>query len=239
MAIFGLPFLTPLKPTKQPSPNSTPTPPKRVDYEEKGIELLASFIGDGVQFFETVATKSNENNKKIDQHFQDGLDWLTGINKSTSSNIEDSMPLSCDYSTCSSSSNMSKSLTEPGSSTLEPPSLDPLDLKDSSLREKAENFKVLIKDIITKYTENLSTLNPKKYLIKNSNLYKLIDDEKSNVFQNTVVKFLKNNNKSKIDQLSDDEFEQLLGYIIDNSNDYTAQLIKQTLIDMAKKVRNN
>jgi hypothetical protein len=236
MAIFALLFPTTPKPTKQPSPNSTPTPPQPVNYEKKGIELLASFIGDGVQFFETVATKSNENNKKIDQHFQDGLDWLTGINKSTSSKSQDLGSSSC------SSSDWSDALTEIETGPITPRSTDTntffsVDgISDDLIKAtkeineaKAKNLKETLKNSINNYIETVPW--HKKPVFQLSTLVQSIQNDNDGTILKTVATYLNEINKPSKDKLTTEEYKQLLELIIRESKDPLAKANQTAIVN--------
>jgi len=174
MAIFGLPFLTPPKPTTHPSPNSTPIPPKSVNYEEEGINLLAKSIKDGVEFFDTVAKNATKNNKNLDEYFQNSLNWLTGKKQDPSLSKNDTEASTLTGS-CGSISPRSTS------STLTETTVD------KTNQDKAIEFKNFLKDLINAYIKTLGLFT--QYLFKDSILVRNINDVNDTSITATVAKF--------------------------------------------------
>ena len=218
----------------QPSPNSMPTPPKPVNYEEKGIELLADVIGDGFKFFNDVATKSNENNKKIDQHFQDGLNWLTGKSRISRSNIQDSRTSSC------SSSVLSNALTEKKFCSITPRSTvsdtsddvisdDLIKATKEINKEKAKKLIETLKNSINNYIKTLPW--HQKSAFQFSTLVQSIQNDNDGTILKTVATYLNEINKPSKDKLTTEEYKQLLVHIITESGDHLAKANQTAIVN--------
>jgi len=204
--------------------------------KEKGIELLASLIGDGVQFFETVATKSNENNKKIDQHFQDGLDWLTGKNQDNNLDNQGSSSSYCSSSHSAMSAASTKYSTSGSTTPSDSISSEFYTAPISTLTEttvdetnefKAIEFKNFLKNSINNYIEPLPWY--KKTAFQLSSLVQSINDPEDEFITNTVADYLNKVNNPR-EKLTPEEYKELLFTIINKSDDSIAIHFQDTIV---------